>query len=371
MRFSVGVGPLTEALSWVSRAIPARPATPVLAGVHVSVADGVLTLDGFDYESSARVSIPVEVTSGPGVVLVLGRMLGDIVRALPKAGTVTCEVDGPKFRISCGRAAFNMPLMPTGDYPALPPVPPVFGLVDGQGFAQAVRQAVLAAGRDDSLPVLTGVLVTSDPEAGLLQFAATDRYRLAVSGVRFEPKDDQVRTLLVPAKTLEGYVKSLTSGVVELGAVDGTLGLSSGGRSGTTRLLDGEFPAFARLLPTSFSQDVTVNVAAFLAGVKRVGLVAERGQPLRVTFTQGQATLELVSDGAQAREVLDVNFTGAEYTFGVNFGFLAEALSVMGAPDCVFRLNTPTKPLLVVPSSPDGAPDSDSFQYLLMPVRMG
>jgi DNA polymerase-3 subunit beta len=243
---------LADAVAWTARTLPNRPTVPVLAGLRVEAAEGSVTFSSFDYEVSGRVSVAAEVAD-PGTVLVSGRLLADIARALPNR-PVDVTADSGKVGIICGSARFTLLTLPLDEYPALPDQPDPSGTVDGSLFAEAVSQVAVAAGRDDMLPTLTGIRVEIEGEKVIL--AATDRYRLAVREFTWRPARPEVSAVaLVPARTLVDAAKTLaTSGDVTLALAgtesDSLIGLSAGGRQTTSRMIDGEWvPNYQRLFP--------------------------------------------------------------------------------------------------------------------------
>src|SRR5579885_119888 len=200
MKFRVERDALADAVAWAARSLSARPTIPVLAGLLLSVDGDQLSVSGFDLEASTEVDL--EVTAGaPGQALVSGRLLADITRALPPH-PVDVTVEGSRLTIACGAARFTLPGMPVDDYPTLPSMPTTAGTVDGAEFAAAVAQVAVAAGRDDTLPMLTGVRLEIDGDK--LTLAATDRYRLAVRELSWNPDDPTAAgaQVLVPARTL-------------------------------------------------------------------------------------------------------------------------------------------------------------------------
>src|SRR4051794_36468732 len=177
MKIRVERDGLADAVAWVARSLPTRPPVPVLGGILLDAAssDG-LTISGFDYEVSATVGVAATIADG-GRTLVSGRLLAEITRALP-AQPVEIFVDGARVVITCGNARFSLPTMPVEDYPQLPAMPPLAGQLAGEVFGQAVGQVAVAAGRDDTLPMLTGVRLEINGEK--LTMVATDRFRLSL-----------------------------------------------------------------------------------------------------------------------------------------------------------------------------------------------
>ena len=380
MKFRVDRDVLADAVAWVARSLPSRPSLPVLAGMLVEARDGDLLLSGFDYETSARVSVPAEV-SADGSALVSGRLLADISRSLP-AQPVDLTAEGGKVVVTCRSARFTVQTLPVEDYPELPEMPTASGTVKGDVFANAVSQVAVAAGRDDMLPVLTGVRI--EIEGASVTLAATDRYRLAVREFSWTPEQpDMSATALVPARVLADTAKAFAAGsdvTIALaspgsGAGEGLVGFAgaTGGstRRTTTRLLDGEFPKYRTLFPPEQQTVARVQTAPLVESLKRVALVAERNTPIRLTLADGMATLEAgSSDEAQASESIEASIDGESLTIGFNPQYLLDGLGVIEAPVAQFAFTQPTRPAVLTGlAAPDAEPNLD-YRYLLMPVRL-
>lgn len=365
MKFRIDRDVLADAVAWAARTLPARPPVPVLAGILVEVGEQV-TLSSFDYETSAKVAVDVHVTE-PGTVLVSGRLLAEIARSLP-AHPVDVVADGAKVTVTCGSAKFTLLTLPVEDYPSLPDMPPAVGSVGSDAFAAAVAQVAVAAGRDDTLPMLTGVRM--EIEGGTVTMAATDRYRLAVKDMPWNPSQADISTIaLVPAKTLADTAKTLTSTEVTLFTDGNTMGFEGGGRSTTTRLLDSEFVKYRSLLPKQSTSVAEVEAGPFADAVKRVALVAERNTPVRLTFTAGEVRLEAgTGDEAQAVETLAARLDGEDVAIAFNPGFLLDGLAAIGSDTARLAMTAGTKPA-VLTGKPAQDEDSD-YRYLIMPIRL-
>ncbi|MGH3368348.1 MAG: DNA polymerase III subunit beta [Nocardioidaceae bacterium] len=379
MKFRVERDGLAEAVAWAARGLPIRPSVPVLAGLLIESSDQGLVLSGFDYETSTRVTVPAEVAD-EGRTLVSGRLLADICRSLPAGKPVEMATDGAKVSLTCGSARFSLQTMPVEDYPALPTMPTSSGTISSQAFAAAVNQAVTAAGRDDMLPVLTGVRMEFDGAS--IALMATDRYRLSLRELEWSPdQTDVTATALVPARVLADTAKALTSGsdvtiaLAASGAGEGIIGfegsVAGGTRRTTTRLLDGEFPKVRALFPSESSTIARISTAALVEAVKRVSLVAERNTPVRLSFAEGTVTLEAGSgDEAQASESLEATVDGPEISIGFNPGYLLDGLGAIDAPVAHMAFTQSTRPAALAGAADlEAEPDMD-FRYLLMPVRL-
>ncbi|MER5809121.1 DNA polymerase III subunit beta [Streptomyces sp. NPDC002033] len=374
MKIRVERDVLAEAVAWAARSLPARPPVPVLAGLLLKAEEGTLSLSGFDYEVSARVSVEADVEED-GTVLVSGRLLADICRALPNR-PVEISTDGVRATVVCGSSRFTLHTLPVEEYPALPEMPTATGTVPGEVFASAAAQVAIAAGRDDTLPVLTGVRI--EIEGDRVTLASTDRYRFAVREFLWKPENpDASAVALVPAKTLLDTAKSLTSGdTVTLalsgsGHGEGLIGFEGAGRRTTTRLLEGDLPKYRTLFPTEFNSVAVIETAPFVEAVKRVALVAERNTPVRLSFEQGVLILEAgSSDDAQAVERVDANLEGDDISIAFNPTFLLDGLSAIDSPAAQLSFTTSTKPALLSGRPAVDAEADEAYKYLIMPVRL-
>ncbi|MFC0042494.1 DNA polymerase III subunit beta [Actinomadura rayongensis] len=374
MKFRIDRDALADAVAWTARTLPVRPPVPVLAGMHIEAGDR-LKLSAFDYEVSAQVATDIE-TEEPGTALVSGRLLAEISRSLPPH-PVEVTTDGAKVMLRCGSAKFTLLTMPVEDYPTLPEMPPAAGAVGSDEFAAAVAQVAIAAGRDDTIPMLTGVRVEIEGETVTL--ASTDRYRLAVRELHWKPeRPDFASVALVPAKTLADTAKSLTAGAevsIALaatggGAGEGMIGFEGGGRRTTSRLLDGDFVKYRSLLPSEYAGLAEVTTAPFIEAVKRVSLVAERNTPVRLSFRQGEVVLEAgTGDEAQAVEALEATLEGEDIDIAFNPGFLLDGLSAIGSDTARLSFTTPTKPAVLTGKPPQDG-ENPNYRYLIMPVRL-
>ncbi|MGW2302381.1 DNA polymerase III subunit beta [Streptomyces sp. NPDC001809] len=374
MKIRVERDVLAEAVAWVARSLPARPPAPVLAGLLLKAEDGALSFSSFDYEVSARVSVEAEVEED-GTVLVSGRLLADICRALPNR-PVEISTDGVRATVVCGSSRFTLHTLPVEEYPALPEMPTATGTVPGEVFASAAAQVAIAAGRDDTLPVLTGVRI--EIEGDTVTLASTDRYRFAVREFLWKPESpDASAVALVPAKTLLDTAKALTSGdTVTLalsgsGKGEGLIGFEGAGRRTTTRLLEGDLPKYRTLFPTEFNSIAVIETAPFVEAVKRVALVAERNTPVRLSFEQGVLILEAgSSDDAQAVERVDAQLEGDDISIAFNPTFLLDGLSAIDSPVAQLSFTTSTKPALLSGKPALDAEADEAYKYLIMPVRL-
>jgi DNA polymerase-3 subunit beta len=376
MKLRVERDALADAVTWAARSLATRPTVPVLAGLLLTVDETTLTISGFDLEASTRITVDVNVGT-TGQALVSGRLLAEITRSLPPH-PVDVALDGARLTINCASARFTLPTMPVEDYPRLPDMPAVAGRVDAGLFATAVAQAAVAAGRDDTLPMLTGVRVEIIGDK--LTFAATDRYRLAVRELEWQPESDLDVQVLVPARALADAAKSLAghdhltialSNAIAGGTAEGIIGFSATGHEVTTRLLDAQFPPYRTLLPTDWASSAEVSVSAFTESVKRVALLADRGTPVRLEFADGGVALSAGGENeGRAEEALEIAFEGEPITTAFNPGFLIDGLAAVGAGTARLLFTSANKPVVIRPVAGSGAGGDADYTYLIMPVRL-
>jgi DNA polymerase-3 subunit beta len=376
MKFRVERDALADGVAWTAKGLPARPSVPVLAGVMLRVTNGVLHLSGFDYQVSSEAEVPVHADAD-GAALVSGRLLAEITKALPNKPVEIAAVDA-HLELTCGSARFTLPTMPVEDYPSLPALPERAGTVDAATFATAVSQVALAAGKDETLPMMTGVrLELNGPSLALL---ATDRYRLAIREIEWQPDDQQVSAnALVPARTLADTAKTLGALGGELvvalaagGVGEGMIGFAAGDRRTTSRLLDGaNYPPVRNLFPASHTAQARVSVAALTEVVRRVSLVAERSTPVRLSFSADGLVVEAGgTEEARASEAAEATFDGEELmTLAFNPMYLLDGLGALDAPTAVFSFVEPGKPAVLAPAGDDGE-IVPGYRYLIQPIRV-
>ncbi|NLE72365.1 MAG: DNA polymerase III subunit beta [Actinomycetales bacterium] len=373
MRFRVDRDVLAEAVTWTARSLPTRPPVPVLAGVRIDVDDtGVVQLSSFDYEVSARSEIAAEV-SEKGTVLVSGRLLAEISRALP-AQPVDVVLEGTKVTVTCGASRFSLLTMPVEDYPALPAMPDVIGAVPGERLAEAVNQVTVAASRDDTLPLLTGVRMEIEGET--MTLLATDRYRLALRELQWQPaRPDISQVALVRARTLSDAARSLGGSdqvtiALSTGSGVDLIGFEAGGRHTTSLLVDGDYPPVRRLFPEETPIHAVVELAPLTEAARRVALVAERNTPIRLAFSEGQVVLDAgQGDDAQASEALEATLVGEEITVAFNPQYLLDGLGALTTPYVRFSFTHPNKPVEFTGQETVDADDDKTYRYLLVPIR--
>lgn len=372
MKFVVERDSLVDAVNWVSKSISNRPITTALLGIVIDATDEI-TLSGSDLETSAKAKFKAEI-SQKGKVLVPGKLLAEISRSLP-AKPVTFNLEGSRVLVTAGSAKFTLPTLPLVEYPTLPELPSASGSLNSDLFATAVNQVAIAAGKDDSLPTLTGVFVEINKNQ--ITLAATDRYRLAVRELTWSAKDANIETTsLLRARTLADAAKSLigsnqvTIALAPVNTNEKLVGFISDGKTMTSRVLDGSFPPFRHLLPNESTADAIIEVAPLLDSVRRVALVTDKTVPLRLNFSNNSLQLEAgTGDEAQASEKLDINYKGEDINIAFNPTFLTDGLTVINTAFVHIAFTGANKPAVLTGQSEAGSAPITNYKYLLMPMR--
>jgi DNA polymerase-3 subunit beta len=353
---------LSHALGIVSRGVSTRTTVQILAGILVEAGDGKLRLAATDMELSLRSSLEAKVDT-EGSVVVPGRLLLDIARLLPEAEvSLEHRLEEAVVEVRCGSASYRLHTYNAEDFPRLPDTQVDRHEVDRQTLLETVARVSRSASRDESRPVLTGVLVHFEP--GKLVMAATDSYRLSVKETAFEGTVPELEAI-VPARALgelariAGEGEKLTLGVHENQVVFG-----SGDAWLTTRRIDGQFPNYKQLVPESFEHEVALPRDELLDVVRRVSVMAQRNSPLRLRFAEGELTISAqTQDVGEARESLPVSFGAEALEIGFNAEFLRDGVESVTGEQVRLKLISPLRPAVL-------QGESDDFLYLIMPIRL-
>lgn len=372
MKFVVEPTELVDAVNWVARSLSSRPIKAELLGIMIDV-DTSITLTGSDLETSTKAILKAEI-SAKGKVLVPGRLLAEIARALPNK-PITFTLDGSRVLVTAGTAKFTLPTLSVNEYPTLPELPETAGVIPSDVFAHAVNQVAIAAGKDDSLPTLTGVHI--EIHHNKITLAATDRYRLAVRELNWQAKNNEIEVnTLVRARTLVDAAKSLTAHSQVTLALSPTqsnerlIGFLSELKTMTSRTLDGTFPPFKHLLPSESVAEATIEVAPFLDSVRRVALVTDKTVPLRLIFGDNSLQLEAgAGEEAQATEELEIIYSGEPISIAFNPQYLTDGLQAIGTPYVQINFTGASKPAVLTGKHELSGTRDISYQYLLMPMR--
>ncbi|MEU3266389.1 DNA polymerase III subunit beta [Streptomyces bacillaris] len=404
MEFRIERSALAEAVAWAARVLPVRSPVPVLGGLLLDAEGGRLRVSGLDYEASARIDVEAAEILRPGKVLVMGRRLLDICKVLPE-GAVECALEGSRFTVSGDGARFGLSVLPLDDYPALPSLPRVRGAVEAAEFAAAVADVAVAAGRDDTLPALTGIRLGLDAGSGTMTLAATDRYRFAVrtlpwkaagagagegagadagagsgsaagagAGSEAGAGSAESADVLVSARRLTEIARSLgRSGLVSVALDAGSAGFEHAGMRTTVRLLDGRLPRHEKLFAMEDPAVAVVERARLVEAVRRVSVVADGDGPVQLAFSAADNSVHLQAgyEDDVASQRLPATLEGArEMTVAFNPAYLADALASFDEPSLrLLMMGAGQRAMITGEGEPGRDVSPPRHRHLLMSVK--
>ena len=350
-------------LGIVSRAVSTRGSVQILAGVLLRASDGTLELAATDMELSLRTSLEADI-EGEGSVVVPGRLLVDLARLLPDAEVqLEHRADEGVLTVMCGTASYRLHTYNAEDFPRLPEIDDTtIFTVDAEALLETVAQVSRSASRDESRPVLTGILARFEP--GKLVMAATDSYRLAVKETDLAGSTQELEAI-IPARALTELARVAGSATqLELGVQENQVAFRTDEAVLTTRRIDGQFPNVKQLLPEQFEHIVTLPRSELLEVVRRVSVMAQRNSPLRLRFAEGELQISAqTQDVGEAREALPAPFAGDPLEIGFNPEFLRDGIESVQSDEVQLKLISPLRPGLI-------QGESDDYSYLIMPIRL-
>ena len=363
---------LHEALQHVSRVVSGRTTLPILSNLLLEAREGKLRVVAYDMEIGAQSAVPIEAEE-EGALTVPARVLGDVVASLPDATVEMRSEEGRVLGLTCGRSQYTIHGLPAEEYPALPEVPGEVGLELSQaGMRDLIRTTIFAASTDETRAILTGVLLVRDGDG--LKTVATDSYRLAVKTV---PQDqvkidggEETWQVIVPARALQELNRMLDPGAeetpVKLRAGQQQIMFSVGPYMLVSRLIEGQFPNYERVIPTEAERSILVNREDLLGAIKRAAIVARAEASKLIFRTQnGMLTITAESgDVGRAHEELAVQVEGEDVEIAFNAEYLADVLGVMASETVVCQLTGPLSSGLL-----KGSDDPD-YLYVVMPMQL-
>ncbi len=361
MKIAVSRDELVAKLGVVARAVSSRSTVQVLSGILLSAESGVLSLAATDMELSLRTTLDAQV-EGEGAVVIPGKLLVDLARLLPDS-EVTIEYRPAEgtAHIVCGPASYRLNTYAAEDFPRLPPVAAQLHAIDRAALLETISRVARSASRDESRPVLTGILVRF--EAGKLVMVATDSYRLSVKETELEAAAPELEAI-IPARALQELARLAGGETVELGVHENHVVFGTGDAWLTTRRIDGQFPNYRQLLPEAFEVELTIAKAELADVVRRVSVMAQRNSPLRLRFAEGELAVSAqTQDVGEAKESLPVPYSGEEFVIGFNADFLRDGVDSIVGDDVQVKLINPLRPAILVDPAGD-------FTYLIMPIRL-
>jgi len=363
LRITASKDELVQALGVVSRAVSTRTSVQILSGILLEAQGGELRLAATDMELSLRSNVAAQI-EGDGAIVLPGKTLADIARLLP-ADEVTIEHKPAEAvaHVTSGSASYTLHMYNPEDFPRLPELDAVQTFsVDAESLIETIHRVARAASRDESRPVLTGILVSFT--GGKIVMAATDSYRLAVKETELSGSAPELEAI-VPSRALQELARIAGSGeTVEVGVHENQVLFSTDGAWLTTRRIDGQFPNYRQLLPEAFEHELTIPRVELLEVVRRASVMIQRATPLQLRFAEGELTvIARTHEVGDSKESMPIGFTGDTLEIGFNADFLRDGLESMDADDVRFKPLSPLRPAVL-------QGESDDFTYLVMPIRL-
>ncbi len=363
LRITCAKDELAQALGVVSRALSTRTSVQILSGVLLEARAGELRLAATDMELSLRATVAAQI-EGDGAIVLPGKTFVDIARLLP-GGEVTIEHRPAEsvVHVTAGSASYTLNTYSPEDFPRLPELDAVSTFsVKRESLLETISRVARAASRDESRPVLTGILVQFT--GGKLIMAATDSYRLAVKETTFSSSVPDLEAI-VPGRALQELARIANSGdEVEIGVQENQVLFSTDGIWLTTRRIDGQFPNYQQLLPEAFEHELTLPRVELLEVIRRASVMIQRATPLQLRFADGELTVVArTHEVGESRESMPVGYTGEPLEIGFNADFLRDGLELLDSDDVRVKLISPLRPAVI-------QGDGDDFTYLVMPIRL-
>jgi DNA polymerase-3 subunit beta len=363
VRITVPKDELVSALGVVSRAVSTRTSVQILSGILLEAREGELRLAATDMELSLRATATAQI-EGDGAIVLPGKTFADIARLLP-GDEVQIEHKPTEsvVHVTAGTASYTLHTYNPEDFPRLQELESLQTFtVDRESLLETITRVARAASRDESRPVLTGILVSFT--GGKLVMAATDSYRLAVKETELENAAPELEAI-VPSRALQELARIASSGDnVDVGVHENQVVFSTDGVWLTTRRIDGQFPNYRQLLPEQFEHELTLPRAELLDVVRRASVMIQRATPLQLRFAEGELTvIARTHDVGESQESMPVAFSGDTLEIGFNADFLRDGLESMDGDDVRLKLISPLRPAVI-------QGEGDDFTYLVMPIRL-
>jgi DNA polymerase-3 subunit beta len=358
---------LLNQLQTVTRVASTRSAIQALSGVQVAAESSGCELRATDMDVSLRVPLSAEVVR-EGTVVLPARLLLEVVRSLP-AAQVSLELRAAEqdVELISGNATFHIRTLRSEDFPPFPTPDGSGGVsLPVQAFVATALKVAGSASRDETRPVLTGILVSASEKE--LRMVATDSYRLSVKETVLDAPLADGFEVNVPARALQELAR-VAGGAgeeqLQVNVLQNQVVFELGGVTLSSRLIDGQFPNYRQLLPEGFEHELRIAGGELTDVVRRISLLAQKNAPLRLAFKAGELTVSAQTpDIGEALESLPVAFQGEPLEIGFNPEFLRDGLEAIDEGDVLLKLISPLRPGLI--ESADGS----GFQYLIMPIRL-
>ena len=362
LKLEVARDELVGKLGIVSRAVSTRGTVQVLSGILLSAEAGTITLAATDMELSLRTTLDARV-EGEGAVVIPGKPFAELARLLPESDvTLEYKPEEGTVQIVSGSYSSRLHVFNAEDFPRLPTVDAQLHAIDREALLETVDRVAKSASRDESRPVLTGILVRF--EAGKLIMVATDSYRLSVKETALGEAAPDLEAI-IPARALTELSRlSGTGDTIDLGVHENHVVFGTGDAWLTTRRIDGQFPNYRQLLPDAFEVELTLPKSELGDVVRRASVLALRNSPLRLRLAEGELTVSAqTQDVGETQETMPAAYSGEEFLIGFNAEFLRDGIDSIVGDDVKLKLINPLRPAILEDAAGD-------FTYLIMPIRL-
>lgn len=362
LKIEVARDELVAKLGIVSRAVSTRGTVQVLSGILLRIEDGTITLAATDMELSLRTTLAAQA-EGEGAVVIPGKPFAELARLLPESdATLEYKPEEGTVEIVSGSYSSRLHVFNAEDFPRLPAVDAQLHAIDRAALLETIERVAKSASRDESRPVLTGILVRF--EAGKLVMVATDSYRLSVKETALGEAAPELEAI-IPARALTELSRLSGSGdTIDLGVHENHVVFGTGDAWLTTRRIDGQFPNYRQLLPEAFEVELTLPKAELADVVRRASVLALRNSPLRLRLAEGELTISAqTQDVGETQETMPAAYSGEEFLIGFNAEFLRDGIDSIVGDDVKLKLINPLRPAILEDAAGD-------FTYLIMPIRL-
>lgn len=362
LKIEVARDELVAKLGIVSRAVSTRGTVQVLSGILLRTEGGTITLAATDMELSLRTTLDARA-EGDGAVVIPGKPFAELARLLPESDvTLEYKPEEGTVQIVSGSYSSRLHVFNAEDFPRLPAVDAQLHAIDREALLETIDRVAKSASRDESRPVLTGILVRF--EAGKLVMVATDSYRLSVKETMLSEAAPELEAI-IPARALTELSRLSGSGdTIDLGVHENHVVFGTGDAWLTTRRIDGQFPNYRQLLPEAFEVELTLPKAELADVVRRASVLALRNSPLRLRLAEGELTVSAqTQDVGETQETMPAAYSGEEFLIGFNAEFLRDGIDSIVGDDVKLKLINPLRPAILEDAAGD-------FTYLIMPIRL-
>jgi DNA polymerase-3 subunit beta len=362
LKIEVARDELVAKLGIVSRAVSTRGTVQVLSGILLSAEGGTITLAATDMELSLRTTLDAQI-EGDGAVVIPGKPFAELARLLPETdATIEYKPEEGTVQIVSGSYSSRLNVFNAEDFPRLPAVDAQLHAIDREALLETVDRVAKSASRDESRPVLTGILVRF--EAGKLVMVATDSYRLSVKETALGEAAPELEAI-IPARALTELSRLAGAGdTIDLGVHENHVVFGTGDAWLTTRRIDGQFPNYKQLLPEAFEVELSLPKSELADVVRRASVLALRNSPLRLRLAEGELTVSAqTQDVGETRETMPAAYSGEEFMIGFNAEFLRDGIDSIVGDDVKLKLINPLRPAILEDAAGD-------FTYLIMPIRL-